>query len=238
MKQRAFVQAYDGNATAAAIAAGYSERTAYSIGGRLLKNVEIASAIHEREEAQRDKLIADRVERMMALTMIIRNLGETTRERIRAMDVLNKMTGEYLERVEIGQSEPVMFCWKEEEGDSMTAGGPRKIQTGEEFEERAEAYFTDCQKKGEPLTITGLCLGLGFSSRDTLREYMKRPEFSDTVKRAKLRVEHDYELALREGKNAAGAIFALKNFNWSDKPINTEPGPLDDFMEKTLAGVA
>jgi len=120
----------------------------------------------------------------------------------------------------------------------MTAGRPRKIQSVDEFEERAEAYFTDCKQTGEPLTITGLCLGLGFSSRDTLREYMKRPEFSDTVKKAKLRVEHDYELALRNGKNAAGAIFALKNFNWSDKPINTEPSPFDDIIEKALLGAA
>lgn len=103
-------------------------------------------------------------------------------------------------------------------------GRPRKIQSVEEFEERVESYFTACRASGEPLTITGLCLGLGFSSRDTLKEYMRRPEFSDAVKRAKLRVEHEYELALRESKYPAGAIFALKNFNWSDKPVNTEPG--------------
>lgn len=120
----------------------------------------------------------------------------------------------------------------------MTAGRPRKIQSVDEFEERAEAYFTGCKQTGEPLTITGLCLGLGFSSRDTLKEYMRRPEFSDTVKRAKLRIEHDYELALREGKNTAGSIFALKNFNWSDKPINTGPSPFDDIIEKALLGTA
>jgi phage terminase small subunit len=47
-KQRAFIAAYianDFNATQAAIAAGYSEATAYSQGSRLLKNVEIRAAI-------------------------------------------------------------------------------------------------------------------------------------------------------------------------------------------------
>ena len=41
-------------------------------------------------------------------------------------------------------------------------------------------------------------------------------EFSGTVKRAKLLVEHAYELDLRTQK-PVGAIFALKNMGWSDK---------------------
>lgn len=46
-KQQRFVDEYvkDLNAKQAAIRAGYSEETAYSIGGRLLKNVEVRSAI-------------------------------------------------------------------------------------------------------------------------------------------------------------------------------------------------
>lgn len=46
-KQARFVEEYlvDLNATQAAIRAGYSERTAYSQGQRLLKNVEVAAAI-------------------------------------------------------------------------------------------------------------------------------------------------------------------------------------------------
>lgn len=47
IRQQRFVDAYllDPNATQAAIAAGYSEKTAYSAGPRLLENVEIAAAI-------------------------------------------------------------------------------------------------------------------------------------------------------------------------------------------------
>jgi len=55
-KQKQFVLEYliDKNATKAAIRAGYSRKTAYSIGQRLLKNVEIAReikiALRERED--------------------------------------------------------------------------------------------------------------------------------------------------------------------------------------------
>jgi phage terminase small subunit len=48
-----FVEAYlqSFNATQAAKAAGYSEKTAYSIGQRLLKNVEVGALIQERLDA-------------------------------------------------------------------------------------------------------------------------------------------------------------------------------------------
>jgi phage terminase small subunit len=51
-KQKLFVESYlaGPNATKAAIKAGYSEKTAASQGQRLLKNVEIQKAIHNRVE--------------------------------------------------------------------------------------------------------------------------------------------------------------------------------------------
>jgi phage terminase small subunit len=51
-KRRAFVEEYliDRNATQAAIRAGYSERTAYSQGSRLLKNVEVLAYIEQRQD--------------------------------------------------------------------------------------------------------------------------------------------------------------------------------------------
>ncbi len=53
-KQARFVEEYliDLNATAAAKRAGYSERTAYAQGQRLLKNVEIAAAIQKAQKAR------------------------------------------------------------------------------------------------------------------------------------------------------------------------------------------
>lgn len=64
-KQQRFVEEYlvDLNATQAAIRAGYAERTAYSQGQRLLKNVEIQQCLQElmQERAQRTEITADRV---------------------------------------------------------------------------------------------------------------------------------------------------------------------------------
>src|ERR1017187_4042453 len=57
-KQQIFVREYllDRNATRAAIAAGYSQKTAYSAGPRLLKNVEIQAEIAKRTEKVLAKL--------------------------------------------------------------------------------------------------------------------------------------------------------------------------------------
>ena len=48
VKQQRFVEAYTGNATEAALQAGYSAKTAYSQGQRMLKNVEVQTAIKGR----------------------------------------------------------------------------------------------------------------------------------------------------------------------------------------------
>lgn len=67
-KQKRFVAEYlvDLNATQAAIRTGYSPKTAYSMGQRLLKNVEIQNAIQEamqkrerRTEVTQDRVIAE-----------------------------------------------------------------------------------------------------------------------------------------------------------------------------------
>lgn len=65
-------------------------------------------------------------------------------------------------------------------------------------------------------TITGLVLFCGFESRQSFYDYEKREEFSYTIKRARLLIEKEYEEQLQAG-NVAGAIFALKNFGWTDK---------------------
>ena len=56
-KQKAFATEYviDYNATQAAIRAGYSKKTAYSMGQRLLKNVEVKKMIQELEEAASER---------------------------------------------------------------------------------------------------------------------------------------------------------------------------------------
>lgn len=71
-------------------------------------------------------------------------------------------------------------------------------------------------RNAENPSLTGLALYLGFESRQSVYDYEKNGDFSYTIKRARLRVECAYEQALLS-KNSTGAIFALKNFGWSDK---------------------
>ena len=93
---------------------------------------------------------------------------------------------------------------------------PRKIKSVKQFDELAESYFNECEAKGEPVRLTGLIMALGLACRSSLDEYERREEFSYSVKRAKLRCEAEYEEALL-GPHPSGAIFALKNFGWSDR---------------------
>lgn len=93
----------------------------------------------------------------------------------------------------------------------MKVGRPPIWTDPKELEDSIEEYFNE---NGSP-TWTGLALHLGFESRKSLWEYGKKPEFSNPIKRALLRIEEGYEQGLRE-KNAAGSIFALKNFDWKD----------------------
>lgn len=104
---------------------------------------------------------------------------------------------------------------------------PRKIKSVKQFENKAESYFNECEAKDEPITLTGLIRAVGLACRDSLDEYGRREEFSYSVKRAKLRCEHEYEKALH-GPHPTGAIFALKNFGWSDRQDVeiTQQGPV------------
>lgn len=77
-KQRLFVAEYlkDLNATRAAIRAGYSKRTAYSQGQRLLKNVEVAAAV--------DAALEDRIERTkMEADEVLLELAKLARSNMR-----------------------------------------------------------------------------------------------------------------------------------------------------------
>lgn len=94
-------------------------------------------------------------------------------------------------------------------------GRPLKFTSPDILQNKIEEYFAKCDAEGTPYLITGLALHLD-TSRETLINYENRDDFFDTVKRAKLRVEADYELSLRK-RGSAGDIFGLKNFGWTDK---------------------
>lgn len=106
----------------------------------------------------------------------------------------------------------------------MPAGRPRLIESPEEMLERGYAYFDECREKGDHILVTGLVLALGLSCRDVLIEYGKRPEFTDTVKALKTVCEQYAESKLFT-TTPTGAIFALKNYGWTDKTQQELSGP-------------
>lgn len=98
-------------------------------------------------------------------------------------------------------------------GKKHPGGRPRKYQSVAQLQSAIDSYFESTKK----VTVTGLALHLGFNSRQSLiNNEGYSEEFLDAIKRAKTRVEMYYEEHLVES-NAAGSIFALKNFGWRDK---------------------
>ena len=135
-RQRRFADEYiiSRNATQSAMKAGYSEKTAYSIGQRLLKNVEISEYIKKRTEELFDERSMSIAEALALSASIARGetqqgyskktvktaegveVSETTyeftptiEERQRSLDHIFKVNGAYLERKEIEMSSAVQF---------------------------------------------------------------------------------------------------------------------------------
>lgn len=124
-KQRMFFREYvvDANATQSAIRAGYSPKTAYSQGQRLLKNVEGQKYLAELMAEKESKLVADQDEVLKYLTSVLRGESRATeivvegtgdgcseartmekapseKERLKAAELLGKRYGLYTEKVE------------------------------------------------------------------------------------------------------------------------------------------
>jgi len=102
-RQELFIQEYikTGNATISAIKAGYSKRTARSIGQRLLINVDIRNKISELSQRIANNNIMTAKERQEYLTKLINSDDVKVSDKLKALDILNKMTGEYIQKVEV-----------------------------------------------------------------------------------------------------------------------------------------
>lgn len=111
----------------------------------------------------------------------------------------------------------------------LRTGRPRKYKTPEEMQARIDDYFVSIEKP----TICGLALALGFVARKSLFDYEGYgKEFFNIIKRARLVVEDYYERNLAINTRATGAIFALKNFDWSDRQdIRIEESPFRLVIE-------
>lgn len=101
-KQKRFVAEYlvDLNATQAAIRAGYSEKTAYSQGQRLLKNVEIQTAVHNasknresRTEITQDKVLNELGKVAFANAADYTDATLKYSNKLRALELLGKHLG-------------------------------------------------------------------------------------------------------------------------------------------------
>lgn len=110
-------------------------------------------------------------------------------------------------------------------------GRPKKYTEVEIMQQKINNYFEGCNKNNEPYTVTGLCLALDIC-RDTLAEYAKKEEFSDTIKKAKLKVENYLERHLITDSSTTGIIFNLKNnFGWTDKQQLEHSGNINNPFE-------
>lgn len=100
-KQRRFVEAYDGNATQAAIAAGYSEKTARFMGHENLTKPYILAEIKARDTIRSTPLIASRAERQQFWSSVMRDKEQMMRDRLKAAELLGKSEADFVERQEI-----------------------------------------------------------------------------------------------------------------------------------------
>lgn len=100
----------DCNASRAAQAAGYSSRTAYSQGQRLLKNVEVSKAINAAMTERKNKLIATRERRQQFWTAVMMDTEQDMKHRLRASELLGKSEADFTERKEIKTNEPLTLA--------------------------------------------------------------------------------------------------------------------------------
>ena len=97
-RQRKFAEYYaaEPNATAAAVAAGYSQKTAYSQGQRLLKNVEVSKRIRELQDEAAESRIASITQIKALWCDLAFDKEQTTKDRLRASELFARSAGVFL----------------------------------------------------------------------------------------------------------------------------------------------
>lgn len=132
VRQRRFVEAYQGDATAAAVAAGYAPASAAVTGCKMLRIPKIRDAVRAREGNRLRDVIAGRDERMAFWSCIMRGgrLADGTvprlGDRLKASELLARAAGDFLPAPE--QPEPVTLTvrlpqtWGLDDGDGAVSG--------------------------------------------------------------------------------------------------------------------
>ncbi|MDR0453494.1 MAG: terminase small subunit [Deferribacteraceae bacterium] len=101
LKQKKFVEVYCGNATEAAIQAGYSIKTARHAGFYNMTQPHIAEIIKNRTDKEILSIIANRLERQQFWTEIMNNPDADMKDRLKASELLGKSEGDFIYRHEI-----------------------------------------------------------------------------------------------------------------------------------------
>ncbi len=102
-RQRKFAEFYvqNGNAAESAKKAGYSEKFAAQNANKLLKNTNVSKYIKQLSDKIEDECILNAKDRQIILSKIAKDDMNEPSDRIKSIDVLNKMSGEYLQKVDI-----------------------------------------------------------------------------------------------------------------------------------------
>lgn len=130
IKQKKFADEYiiSGNASEAALKAGYSKKTCYSIGNENLKKPEIKSYIDEKMKELEDKAVASQQEVLEYLTRVMRgeekeevlaNIGNFEQEikemtvgakdRIKAAELIGKRYSLWTDKVDLDSNITIVF---------------------------------------------------------------------------------------------------------------------------------
>ena len=101
-RQKRFAEFYaqSGNTVQSAIKAGYTSDYANKLAYKLLENIGVKEYIQKLTAKEQKKRILTAAERQAILTDIAMNEEEKPQDRIKAIDTLNKMTGEYITKIE------------------------------------------------------------------------------------------------------------------------------------------
>jgi phage terminase small subunit len=101
-RQKKFAEFYaqSGNTVQSAIQAGYSVNYANTNACKLLENDRVSEYIKQLTKKEQEERIMGVCERQALLSDIARNENEKTQDRVKAIDTLNKMTGEYVTKIE------------------------------------------------------------------------------------------------------------------------------------------
>lgn len=123
-RQKKFAEYYaqSGNTVQSAIQAGYSENYANARAYELLENVGVSKYIKELSDKLKDERIMTAKDRQVLLSDIARNDENEPNDRIKAVDTLNKMTGEYTVKVDanVKQSEKLADVFKQLGGEGLS----------------------------------------------------------------------------------------------------------------------